>query len=381
LKGGFSKDSTNIHVDKELSGEKMRDLEQTPLQNRRVVEHYAAHLVSGMVTAKDVYAGDGTVLVSAGAVLNRQTIEKLNKWAVAKVPVLVEAGASPLQDPKIRQFMHNYQTSVHAVERAFDMIRADGEVPLQTFEAAADRITEDVLSTGNAVDQLYNLPPCDDYTFRHCVNVSVVSAMIAMWLKYPADIINAISLAGLMHDIGKSKLPSELLHKPFRLPPAKYELYKEHTSLGAELLKGRPDIGESVIAGVLEHHERCDGSGYPARLRAEDIHPYAKIIAIADRYDEELTINLNPEVVVSPYTSLEKVWDEVRRFDAKGCVTFMDNMTNFLSGNMVALSDKRQGRVVCINKEWPSRSMVQMENGEVLDLMDDGSPRIQYLVR
>lgn len=364
-----------------LAGERVRDLEQTPTQNRRIVEHYASHLVSGMVTAKDVYAGDGTVLVSAGAVLNRQTIEKLNKWAITKVPVLAEAGTNPLQDPKIRQFMHNYQTSVHAVERAFDMIRGDGEVPLQTFEEAAGRITEDVLSTGNAIDQLYNLPPCDDYTFRHCVNVSIVSAMIAMWLKFPADIINAISLAGLMHDIGKSRLPPELLHKPFRLPPAKYELYKEHTSLGAQLLKGRPDIGESVIAGVLEHHERCDGSGYPARLQAEDIHPYAKIIAIADRYDEELTINLNPDIVVSPYTSLEKVWDEITRFDVKGCVTFMDNMTNFLSGNIVALSDKRQGRVVYINKEWPSRSMVQMENGDVLDLMDEGSPRIQHLVR
>lgn len=356
-------------------------MEQTNTQARRIVEHHASHLVAGMVTAKDIFAGDGTILVSAGAMLNRQTIEKLNKWAVAKVPVLVEAGANPLQDPKIKQFIHNYQTSVHAVERAFDIIRSDGEVPLQTFEQAAGSIAENVISTGNAIDQLYNLPPCDDYTFRHCVNVSVVAAMIAMWLKYPADIINAISLAGLMHDIGKAKLPPELLNKPFRLPPVKYELYKEHTSLGAEMLKGRPDIGESIIAGVLEHHERCDGSGYPGQLTAEDIHPYAKIIAIADRYDEELTINLNPDIVVSPYTSLEKVWNEVTRFDVKGCVTFMDNMTNFLSGNIVALSDRRQGRVVCINKEWPSRSMVQLDNGEVLDLMEDKSVRIQHLIK
>lgn len=348
---------------------------------RRSVEHQAAHLVVGMVTAKDVYAGDGTVLVSAGTVLNRQTIEKLNKWVVTKVPVLAEASIKPLQDPQIQKFMHNYQTSVVAVERAFDMIRVDGVVPVEEFEEAAERITEDVLNTGNAIDQLYNLPPCDDYTFRHCVNVSVVSAMIAMWLKYPADIVNAISLTGLMHDIGKSQLPVELLHKPFRLPAAKYEKYKEHTQLGAELLRKRPDIGESILAGVLQHHERYDGSGYPGGLKGDDIHPFAKIVAIADRYDEELTINLNPDIVVSPYTSLEKIWNEITLFDVKAAVTLIDNMSNFLSGNRVVLTDQREGRVVFINKEWPSRSMVQLDNGEVLDLMEDPQVRIRYLLR
>ena len=356
-------------------------LETVQAKNRRVVEHHAAHLVAGMETAKDVFAADGTILVSAGSILNRHTIEKLNKWTVDKIPVLISVGNNPLSDPKVKQFMHNYQSSVHAVERAFDLIRSNGDIPVDVFEKTAVTISEDVLSTGNAIDQLYNLPPCDDYTFRHCVNVSVIAAMIGMWLKYPADIVNAISLAGLMHDIGKSQLPSELLNKPYKLAPHDYEIYKQHTELGAELLKDRPEIDQSVIAGVLEHHERYDGSGYPRALAGEDIHPFARIIAIADKYDEELTINLNPELVVSPYTSLEQVWNSVTSFEAKGCVTFVGNMTNFLSGNSVVLTDGRQGRVVYINKDWPSRSIVQLENGDVLDLMEDISVRIQHLVR
>jgi putative nucleotidyltransferase with HDIG domain len=358
------------------------DLEKPQLNMRRIVEHHVTHLAPGMEVARDVQTPDGKVLVAAGTILNRPTVEKLNKWVDSKVPIFAEAPVNPLGDPKVKRFLHNYQTSVHAVERAFDLIRSEGELPMAAFEKTSAGIAKDVIAVGNALDQIYSLPTCDDYTFRHCVNVSVISAMIAMWLKYPVDIINSISLAGLMHDVGKAELPPELLNRPYKLPPLEYEIYQQHTQLGAELVRKQPGIAESILAGVLQHHEREDGSGYPDGLVAADIHPYAKIVAIADLYDEALTIDLNPELVVSPYTSLERLWDRITTVDAKACVTFVGNMTNFLSGNVVMLTDGRQARVVYINKDWPSRSIVQLESGEVLDLMEHNcTARIRHLVR
>ncbi|MCX7780460.1 MAG: HD domain-containing protein [Negativicutes bacterium] len=356
-------------------------MQQVQENSRRIVEHRPAHLVEGMEIARDIFAADGTVLVSGGTILNRTTIEKLGKWQVAKVPVFSQVNANPLSDPKLKQFLHTYQHSVHAVERAFHLIRETGDVPVDALAKTADAITGDVCEVGNAVDQLYHLPPCDDYTLRHSVNVSVVAALIAMWLKLPADIVSAVALTGLMHDIGKAKLPPAILNQTRKLSASDYAEYMRHPVLGLELLADRTDIAWSVKTGILQHHEREDGSGYPRGLMARDIHPYAKIVAVADRYDEELTINLEPDKVVSPYTSLEILWDAVNSLDAKTCITFYDNMTNFLSGNIVRLSDGRQGRVVYVNKDWPSRSMVQLDCGDVLDLMEQPDVCIQYLIR
>jgi putative nucleotidyltransferase with HDIG domain len=290
--------------------------------------------------------------------------------------------ANPIVNPKMQKFLNTYNQSVLVVQKAFDDIRSTQEVPLDTFTATAADIAESVTEAGNVIDRLYNLPPCDDYTMYHSVNVSAISALIATWLKYPFEQVNAISLAGLLHDVGKSLLPPELLHKPYKLSPEEYEQYMKHVSYGYELVSKIPDISQSITAAVFQHHERRDGSGYPGGLTDDYIHPYAKIVAVADLYDEGLTINSeNPQSMLSPYCSLQKLWDEVCRLDPKACITFADSMADFLSGNRVALTDGREGRVVFINKAKPSLSIVQLDDGSVVDLSEQLEVRIHYVVR
>ena len=261
-------------------------------------------------------------------------------------------------------------------------IRSTQEIPLETFTATADNIASNVAEAGNIIDRLYNLPPCDDYTMYHSVNVSAISALIAIWLKYPPESVNAISLAGLLHDVGKSLLPGEVLNKPYKLPPDAYELYKKHVAYGYELVSKIPHISQSLTSAVFQHHERRDGSGYPGGLTDEHIHPYAKIVAVADLYDEELMINRDdPQSMISPYFSLQKLRDAVCRLDPKACLTFTYNMADFLSGNRVALTDGRQGRVVFINKDKPASSIVQLDDGLVIDLTEHHGVLIHYVLR
>lgn len=349
--------------------------------SRQIVEHRLKDLVTGMEVAKEIYGADGTALISPGTVLNRQTIEKLERWAVDRVTVFSQAAFNPLTDPQMQRFVQQYQTSVGAVEQAFDMIKASGEIPVALFQDTAQQMTADLYKTGNILDKLYHFPACDDYTYRHCVNVSVVAALIAMWLKYPGDIVNAVSLAGLMHDIGKALLPSELLNQPGKLAVTDYFKYQQHVQYGKTLLSKRSDVSPSVAEAILQHHEREDGSGYPYALKGDEIHPYAAIIAVADMYDEHLTINRDETSPVSPYTSLENLWGNVNSLNARVCISFCESMTNFLSGNQVKLTDGREARVVCVNKRWPSLSMVQLADGQVIDLIDQSKVRIDYLLR
>ncbi|MPM61116.1 hypothetical protein SDC9_107970 [bioreactor metagenome] len=338
-------------------------------------------LVPGMEVARDVYSDDGRVLVSEGTIISQHTIHKLKNWQIDQLHIIAEVAVNPIINPKVQQFINNYNKSVTAVEKAFANIRETHEVSVDALEQTADIIVDEVTAAGNIIDQLYNLPSCDDYTFRHSVNVCAIAALIATWLKLPPDMVSAVSLAGLLHDIGKSGLPPHLLNKPYRLPQSDYEQYKQHTLLGLELANKNPNIAHSILSGIVQHHEREDGSGYPYGLPSEKIHPYAKIIAIADLYDEKLTINCEHPGKFSPYLSLEQLRDQIHLVDAKICIIFIDSMTNFLSGNLVALSDGRRGRVVCVNKQSPSRSMVQLPDCTVLDLSQIHNIHITYVIR
>jgi putative nucleotidyltransferase with HDIG domain len=339
------------------------------------------HLVPGMELARDVHSDDGMVLASAGIVISRYTIDKFKKWSVPAADIITQVASNPIVDPKVEKFINSYNRSVAVIQQAFQSIRETQEVPLDTFTATADEIAGNIRTAGNIIDRLYDMPAFDDSTFHHSVNVGVIAALITTWLDYPPSVVNAVSLAGLLHDVGKAQIPVSLLNRPDKLPPLDYEHYKKHATYGFELLRNQTDLAQSIMSGIIQHHERTDGSGYPYNLTDDKIHPYAKIIAIADIYDEALTVNCDPSLAYSPYAGLEKVDELKYHLDTEFCLMFTARMLNFLSGNIVALSNGRQGRVVFLNKEQPSRSVVQLTDGTVLDLREHTALRIQHVIR
>jgi HD-GYP domain-containing protein (c-di-GMP phosphodiesterase class II) len=352
-----------------------------PQTTKKIIEQKVEYLVPGMEVARDIYTTDGSALANEGTIINKSLIEKLKNWKIEKVDIFAEVVDNPIVDLKVQDFLNSYNQSVTVVQKAFDHIRESQEVPIETFTQAADEIVDNISDSSELIDQMYNLPECDDYTFRHNVNVSAIAALIATWLKFPQESISAIALAGLLHDVGKSQLPPEILNKPYRLAPNDYELYKTHTTIGYDLVSKIPNIAQSILAGIMDHHEREDGSGYPNQLRSEDIHPYAKIIAVADLFDESLTINCETPGAVSPYLSLSKIRDEIPRIDAKAGLIFMDNMMNFISGNRVMLTNNQEGRVVFVNKDKPSHSIVQQDDGTVIDLSTTKDISIHYVIK
>jgi len=339
------------------------------------------HLVPGMELARDIHSSDGKILASAKTIISHYTINKLKKWDIPTADIISEVMTNSIVDPKLQKFVNSYNKSVVVIQQAFENIRATQEIPLDTFTATADEIAENVQVVGNIVDRLYDLPAFDDATFQHSVNVGVISALLATWLEYPQSIINAVSLAGLLHDVGKAQIPVALLNRPDKLSPEDYEHYKKHAAFGFEMVRNQTDLALSVKSGIIQHHERVDGSGYPYNLPSDKIHPYAKIIAIADVYDEALTISRDPAISYSPYAGLEKVTQSKHCLDTEFCLKFTSRMLNFLSGSIVALSDGRHGRVVCLNKEQPSRSTVQLTDGTVVDLREEADLRIHYVIR
>lgn len=121
----------------------------------------------------------------------------------------------------------------------------------------------------------------DRETFMHSANVSLLTILIARKIGYQGKRLKEIAEGALLHDLGKLKVPKSILNKPGRLTEEEYELVKRHPQHGMELIKPY-SFPKAIQCPIIQHHERWTGSGYPLGLKAEEIHPNAQIVAVAD---------------------------------------------------------------------------------------------------
>jgi PAS domain S-box-containing protein/putative nucleotidyltransferase with HDIG domain len=153
----------------------------------------------------------------------------------------------------------------------------------------------------------------DPYTAGHQRRVSDLARSIATRLSLPAEQIDEIRLAALVHDLGKISVPAEILNKPGRLSPDEFSLIKDHPRVGYEIIK-TIDFPWPVAEIIYQHHERLDGSGYPRGLKDGQIHPMARILAVADVVEAMLSNR--------PYRSAFSPQDVAEEITASRGLTF-----------------------------------------------------------
>jgi HD-GYP domain-containing protein (c-di-GMP phosphodiesterase class II) len=163
-------------------------------------------------------------------------------------------------------------------------VKAGNEIDIAPAESMVDDVIASALRNADALIALSKLRQHDAYTFTHGVNVSVLAVAFGGAMGFMPVDLKELGLAGLFHDVGKTGIPDPILNKPGRLTPKEFDLIKMHPALGRRLLAGR-GLREAVLRGVAEHHEKFDGSGYPNGLAGEDVHPWGRILGVADIFD------------------------------------------------------------------------------------------------
>jgi HD-GYP domain-containing protein (c-di-GMP phosphodiesterase class II) len=163
-------------------------------------------------------------------------------------------------------------------------VKAGGEIDLGAAESMVDDVIASALRNADALVALSKLRCHDIYTFTHGVNVSVLVVAFGGALAFKTADLKELGLAGLFHDVGKTGVPEAILNKSGRLTAKEFELVKMHPAFGRRMLAGR-GLREAVLRGVAEHHEKFDGSGYPNGLAGEDVHPWGRILGVADIFD------------------------------------------------------------------------------------------------
>jgi putative nucleotidyltransferase with HDIG domain len=194
----------------------------------------------------------------------------------------------------------------------------------------------------------------DEYTFNHCVNVAVYSLAIGRRLGFSKKILAELGITSLLHDIGKAKIPREIINKPDKLDDDEWRLMKEHPLTGVEMILKIKQLGEmspKMVIGVFEHHLNCDLTGYPRLIRKKDLTLFGKIIKIADCYDAMTTPRAYRRKPYRPEQALAIMVREKKGFDPILLKVFICIIGIYPIGSLVMLDTNEMGVVYQTNPD------------------------------
>ena len=172
-----------------------------------------------------------------------------------------------------------------AVHKVMDDIRLGKQIELDKVERAVEEITDSIFRNKDALSSLCRIKKTDDYTFSHSVSVCVLMVSFARHLGMDAQTVKELGIGGLLHDIGKTNIPVEILNKKGTLTDDEFIRMKEHVIHGTVILYDNSDINDTSVCVVAHHHERFDGTGYPNGFKGEEITKFGQIAGIIDVYD------------------------------------------------------------------------------------------------
>jgi len=273
---------------------------------------------------------------------------------------------------KFREVMKVYDRTKEITESMLSSAAETGKIDK---EQSAE-ITKDIQNQIDKTDvsliirTINQIRTVDEYLHTHCLNVAYLNGLIGKWLDYDKVRQNEVVETGLFHDLGKLGIPPEIIHKVDDLSPEELVEMKRHPVLSLEMLMKSGVRNKAVLEGVIQHHERVNGTGYPKGLVAGDICEYARITAISDTYDAMVTKRVHADSH-SPFVILNEFEKGgYSELDIKYVNVFISCMVEELKGKEIVMNDGREAIVLLVN---PSRLLYPIVDidGEVLMTNDD----------
>lgn len=224
-------------------------------------------------------------------------------------------------------------------------VRLGKQVAVEKVEPVVQEMTESILRNGNALVSLCRVKDKDDYTFLHSVSVCALLVSFCRTLGISTQEIHLIGIGGLLHDIGKMKVPNGILNKPGKLTDNEFLQMKNHVVASMEVLSETPGIHRDSILVAHQHHERHDGSGYPLGLKGDEVSRIGQMAAVCDVYDA-LTSNRCYHKGMAPHEALRKIleWSKYH-FKPEIAQQFIRAIGIYPVGTLVMLESGRIGIV------------------------------------
>jgi HD-GYP domain-containing protein (c-di-GMP phosphodiesterase class II) len=334
-------------------------------------------LEPGMKIGRPVYDSSGFLLLNAGKELKKEYIHNLKKLNIPAVYIIDNI----IPDIDIEDVIldETRQKANNLIRNILSDLEKQPEksIPKLLFthkgvKNILDDIIDQLLNNKNLIVNLSDIRTSDNYTFAHSVNVAVMAITTAISLEFPRSKLQEIGLGSLLHDLGKVKIPANILNKNGKLTPEEFTEIKKHALLGYDMVKMQSLINPTSALIVLQHHERMNGEGYPEGLKGEQIHLFSRICAVVDVYDA-LVADRPYRKALPAHKALELLQSGIELFDLNVLQKFFQHIAAYPIGTFVGLSNGEIGVVVHNTVGFPLRPSVR-----ILCTKKDFEPLKQY---
>ncbi|TCT11607.1 putative nucleotidyltransferase with HDIG domain [Natranaerovirga pectinivora] len=344
----------------------------------------------GMQLDEDVINSSGMLLIPKDTVITQKHIFRMQLYQILSIVVRDYTNTSNViptpeknkdnhkESVSYKKFSNSYNDSQVFLKDKLDCISDGKDINIKELFSISEELINTLETKSDLFNFLCHIKQSDDHTYTHLMNVSMLCNIFGHWLHLPKDQIENLTVAGLLHDIGKVKIDKKILNKPGKLTEEEFNEIKQHTLLGYNMIKNQK-LPHEVKMGVLSHHEKFDGSGYPFGFKNEQIHDFGKIIAIADIYDA-MTSDRTYHKKFSPFKVI-KIFEQESYglLDTKYLFIFLENIAHNYLGNQVKLSTGEVGKIVFIHNNQPSRPIVQLDN-VMVDLQNENNIEIKEIL-
>ncbi|WP_341281673.1 HD-GYP domain-containing protein [Paenibacillus sp. FSL H8-0537] len=325
----------------------------------------------GMRLAKKIFSHDGLVLLGENVELTSRLITRLKQCGIQYIYIL-----DPKTDDITMPEIIREETLLVALKEIRTNFRDMMDRPKrkkgvtypyigQTFKQMMNLIIDDLSAHKDAMIMLMNMGTVDHYLYQHSLNVCVYTTILGIAYNYSHEELMTLGMGALLHDIGKTQIPIDVLQKPGSLTPEEFIMMKNHARFGFELLKDEPNLPLIVAHCAYQHHERLDGSGYPRGIKGNEIHEYAKWIGLVDSYDA-MTTNRIYRAPMLPHHAIELLYAGTGTLYEQHMVQlFRDKVAIYPIGIMVKINTGESGVVVDFNHAYPHRPIIRILNNEV----------------
>ncbi|HOQ12347.1 MAG TPA: HD domain-containing phosphohydrolase [Spirochaetota bacterium] len=365
-------------------------------------------LKPGMVFNKAVYIDSDNMLVGPNVPLREEDIKKLMKWGITEV----ETAADVIKTDKYitagsdrsneiygkyehllslrKRLVEVHGNACYTMDRVYSLIRKDMPVDFDSIGKAVAEIVSLLKENSNIFIFLNILEETDkNYLVTHSVNVTFYSILIGLAMNYNDRQLMELGTGTILIDSGMTKIPVYIIHKQSNLTDSEYQMIKAHPLHGYKALINYPDINERIANVSLQHHEQFDGKGYPRGLKGKEIDEYARIAAIADSYEAQISTRSYKGKIGAYHAMKNLLASGVNKFDPDILKIFLSRMSVYPIGSLVQLNDKTIGIVIGSFPEKPLRPIIKLvkdsagqkiSDVRIINLLEDSTKFIQKVM-
>lgn len=350
----------------------------------------------GCIISKDVFSKTNSPIIKEKTVVMQKHLNVLKAFLINEVEIesvlVTGEQVTSLETRNIEEETENFRENKDDFIRMFLQSTKKYEVEFQKWQSGMQvDVTKirslfipliEVMEETNAnVFSLHHYSTKDNYLYHHAIAVGLLSSYIARKLNYPKGDVLQIGFAGCLANCGMAKINKKILQKKTSLTREEFEEIKQHPIHSFKMLEKTPFLKDESKLAVYQHHERLNGSGYPLGEKGNKIHPYAKIIAVADVF-HAMTSERLYKSKQSPFKVLEMMLeDHFGQFDIASIQSLSSAIMNFSIGTNVQLSDGRIAEIVFIDQKHPARPLIKLKDTEeIIHLERERQVYIQKII-